>query len=68
VRVFWNGVQQLQQVSGASGFCAQNSRRLHFGLGPSPSIEKVVVRWPSGKEQTLQRVEAGKLHRIKEPA
>lgn len=68
VRVFWNGMQQLQQVSGASGFCAQNSRRLHFGLGPSPSIEKVVVRWPSGKEQTLQAVEAGKLHRIKEPA
>ncbi|MCC2669132.1 MAG: hypothetical protein K0Q72_1603, partial [Armatimonadetes bacterium] len=33
VRVFWNGQQQLQQVSGASGFCAENQRRLHFGLG-----------------------------------
>lgn len=68
VRVFWSGMQQLQQVSGASGFCAQNSRRLHFGLGPAARIEKVVVRWPSGKEQTLNGIEAGKLHRIKEPA
>jgi hypothetical protein len=31
--VFWNGQQQLQEVSGGSGFCAQNQRRLHFGLG-----------------------------------
>ncbi len=33
VTVFWNGQQQLQEVSGGSGFCAQNQRRLHFGLG-----------------------------------
>ena len=25
--------QQVQEVSGGSGFCAQNQRRLHFGLG-----------------------------------
>ena len=30
---FWNGQQQVQEVSGGSGFCAQNQRRLHFGLG-----------------------------------
>jgi len=68
VRVFWNGQQQVQQVSGASGFCAQNQRRLHFGLGKDPKIEKVVVRWPSGQEQTLPAPESGKLHRIKEGA
>jgi hypothetical protein len=68
VRVFWNGGQQLQEVSGASGFCAQNSRRLHFGLGPNPKVERVVIRWPSGQEQTLAAPEAGKLHEIKEPA
>jgi enediyne biosynthesis protein E4 len=67
VRVRWNGQEQLQQVSGASGFCAQNSRRLHFGLGKNPQIEKVVVRWPSGKEQTLKAPAVGQLHRLKEP-
>jgi hypothetical protein len=44
VRVFWNGREQLQEVAGASGFCAQNQRRLHFGLGRDPRLEKVVIR------------------------
>ncbi|HEU4753572.1 MAG TPA: CRTAC1 family protein, partial [Armatimonadota bacterium] len=68
VRVFWEGGQQLQQVSGGSGFCAQNSRTLHFGLGKNAQIEKVAIRWPSGREQTLTGVEADKLHVVKEPA
>lgn len=53
VRVYWNGQQQLQEVSGGSGFCAQNDRRLHFGLGKSTRIDRVEVRWPSGRTQTL---------------
>jgi hypothetical protein len=68
VRVRWNGREQLQHVLGGSGFCAQNQRRLHFGLGKDATIEKVVIRWPSGKEQTLPAPEIGKLHRVKEPA
>jgi hypothetical protein len=68
VRVVWNGQEQVQHVLGGSGFCAQNQRRLHFGLGKDPKIEKVVIRWPSGKEQTLPAPEAGMLHRVKEPA
>jgi hypothetical protein len=66
VRVVWNGQEQVQHVMGGSGFCAQNQRRLHFGLGKDPKIEKVVIRWPSGKEQTLPTPETGKLHRVKE--
>ena len=31
--VHFNGQQQVQEVQGGSGFCAQNQRRLHFGLG-----------------------------------
>ncbi len=49
VRLFWNGHQQVQQVSGGSGFCSQNQRRLHFGVGKNPQIEKAEIRWPSGK-------------------
>ncbi|MCI0488629.1 MAG: CRTAC1 family protein [Blastocatellia bacterium] len=68
VRVYWNGQEQLQEVSGASGFCAQNQRRLHFGLGKQAAIEKVTIRWPSGKMQTLTSPEIGKIHQVKEPA
>jgi enediyne biosynthesis protein E4 len=68
VRVFWNGGQQVQEVSGGMGFCAQNQRRLHFGLGKTPDLEKVVIRWPSGKIQTVVAPEIGKVHKIKETA
>jgi hypothetical protein len=68
VRVFWNGREQLQEVAGASGFCAQNQRRLHFGLGRDPRLEKVVIRWPSGKIQTLSGPLVGQVNKIKEPA
>jgi hypothetical protein len=68
VRVFWNGQQQVQQVSGGSGFCAQNQRRLHFGLGKSPRLEKVEIRWPSGKTQSIEGLSLGQVHKIKEIA
>ena len=66
VRVFWNGQQQVQEVSGGSGFCAQNQRRLHFGLGKTATIDRVEIRWPSGKTQTVTAPETNKIHKIKE--
>jgi hypothetical protein len=68
VAVYWNGQQQAQEVSGGSGFCSQNQRHLHFGLGRNPRLEKAVIRWPSGKVQTLDKPAAGRVHTIKEPA
>ncbi len=68
VVLYWNGQRQVQEVSGGSGFCAQNQRRLHYGLGKNAQVEKVVIRWPSGKIQELATVEIGKLNKVKEPA
>lgn len=68
VTLFWNGQQQVQEVSGGSGFAAQNDRRLHFGLGKNPHIDRAVIRWPSGKIQTLDAPSTNQLHGIKEPA
>jgi hypothetical protein len=66
VTLFWNGQQQIQHVSGGSGFASQNDRRLHFGLGKNPQIEKAVIRWPSGKIQTVDNLAAGKLYNVRE--
>jgi hypothetical protein len=68
VTVFWNGQRQVQEVSGGSGFCAQNQRTLHFGLGKTPQVEKVVIRWPSGKVQTIEKPSVDEIHNVKEPA
>ncbi|MGE5113167.1 MAG: CRTAC1 family protein [Acidobacteriaceae bacterium] len=68
VTLFWNGQQQVQEVSGGSGFCAQNDRRIHFGLGTDPQIQKAVIRWPSGKTQTLNNLSADQLYKVQEPS
>jgi len=68
VRLFWNGHEQVQEVSGGSGFGAQNQRRLHFGLGKHARIEKAVIRWPSGHVQTLTAPQTGQILQVKEPA
>lgn len=67
VRVFWDGMQQLQEVSGGSGFCSQNDRRLHFGLGKTAKIDRVEISWPPGVKQTIRSPEVDRLHKIKEP-
>ena len=66
VKLFWNGKQQVQTVSGGSGFCAQNQRRLHFGLGKSPRVERAEIRWPSGKTQVIENPAIGQVNRVKE--
>src|SRR6202167_3204929 len=68
VKVTWNGQQQVQEVSGGSGFCAQNQRRLHFGLGKASAVDRVEIRCPSGKTQTLAAPELNRIHRVVEPS
>ncbi len=68
VVLYWDGQRQVQEVSGGSGFCSQNQRRLHFGVGTSVSVSRVEIRWPSGKIQVLQAPAVNQIHRIKEPS
>ena len=67
VKLYWNDQVQLQEVSGGSGYASQNQRRLHFGLGKHPRVDRVEIRWPSGQTQTIRNPEIGKLHTLEEP-
>jgi hypothetical protein len=66
VRVYWAGQEQVQEVSGGNGFCAQNQRPLHFGLGRGAHVDRVQIRWPSGKVQSIEAPATGTVHRVKE--
>ena len=67
VTLYWDGKEQVQAVMGGSGFASENERRLHFGLGKDPKIEKAVIRWPSGTLQTLENLTPNQLLPVKEP-
>jgi enediyne biosynthesis protein E4 len=66
VELHWANQVQVQEVSGGSGFSAQNQRRLHYGLGAAATIDRAVIRWPSGRVQTIAAPAVDTLHRVKE--
>jgi enediyne biosynthesis protein E4 len=67
VELHWSGRKQVQEVTAASGFSAQNQRRVHYGLGSAAAVDRVVIRWPSGQVQTIEKPEIDRLHVVKEP-
>ncbi|HET9385171.1 MAG TPA: FG-GAP-like repeat-containing protein [Gemmatimonadales bacterium] len=66
VTVEFGNVRQRRVVDGGSGFCSQNDRRLHFGLGRERP-GRVLIRWPSGQEQVVEGLKTDQLHVITEP-
>ncbi len=51
-----DGVTQVREQNGGTHVFAQNSSRLHFGLGQNETISSLVVQWPSGEVTTLNNV------------
>ena len=62
----WDGQKQSQIVFGGIGFCSQNQRTIHFGIGTSMQVEKLTIKWPSGHEQVITTLEPNKKHKIVE--
>ena len=46
----------IRTVYAGSGFLAQSTKSLHFGLGKRAQIESVKVRWPGGREEEFSGV------------
>jgi hypothetical protein len=67
VDVTFGGRTQRQDVLAASGFSAQNQRRIHVGLGAVTAVDRVTIRWPSGRLQVIEKPAIDQLHRVKEP-
>ncbi len=60
------GRPRVKEVCAGSGFVSQNTSLLHFGLGDARSVERLEVRWPSGKTQTFRALAVNRRYRIVE--
>lgn len=67
VEVVAGGKRWTQERVGGSGYLSQNDERLHFGLGSATTVDKVVIHWPSGREQTLTAQPVDRVLTIEEP-
>ena len=58
--------QTAERVAGSS-YLSQDDGRIHFGLGSATKADKLLVRWPSGKTQTLQNLTVDRILTVMEP-
>jgi hypothetical protein len=66
VRLTAGGKTQTHLRVSTSGYLSQGDHRLHFGLGDVARIDRIEIRWPSGKLQTLEGVRANQLITVTE--
>lgn len=58
VTVHTRGATYIREVQGGMGFAAQSEYALHFGLPDPAKLERIEIRWPSGRTRVIVRDEA----------
>lgn len=53
-------VWQLRQVSGQTGFNAQNSFNVEFGFGDATQIDSLIIEWPLGLVDIYEQVDVNR--------
>ncbi len=60
------GLRQVSQRFGGGSFLSAHDPRLHFGLGPATRVDRLEVRWPSGRVDRFQDLAADRRYRLRE--
>lgn len=67
VKVTSGSLVQTNQKKSTSGYLSQNDPRMHFGLAKNTTIDKIEIKWPSGKLQVLENIRINQILTVKEP-
>ena len=57
---------QSQEVQSQSSYYSVNDLRLHFGLGGRAKADELRVRWPNGRRERFENIQADRLLQIEE--
>jgi hypothetical protein len=60
IRVTAGGITQTGEVRSGESYISSCDLRLHFGLGGASRLERVEIRWPDGRVDAHQRLEANR--------
>ena len=66
VRVTTGSRTQLRDVKAGSSYLSQSDLRAHFGLGAATRADRVEVRWPDGRVESVADVAADQIVTIDE--
>jgi hypothetical protein len=57
---------QLREVKAGSSYLGQNDLRQHFGLGDVTRVDRLELRWPRGRTETIRDVPANQAITVRE--
>ncbi len=60
------GRSELQLCHSDGSYMSSSDKRVHFGLGPATTIDKLVIHWPSGTVDTLNNLSVDRVITVKE--
>jgi hypothetical protein len=67
VKLTSGGKVQTAFRKSTTGYLSQNDPRMHFGIAKNEIVEKIEIRWPSGKIQVLENVKPNQILTVTEP-
>lgn len=67
IKLMAGGKVQTAQKKSTTGYLSQNDSRIHFGLVKNDIVERIEIKWPSGKLQVLENIKANQVLTINEP-
>jgi hypothetical protein len=66
VRIFAGGLVQSRMVKGGSSYLSQSELPVTFGMEKRDRIERVVIDWPSGRNEEYKNLSAGRCYQCVE--
>jgi len=67
IKLLAGGKLQTAQKKSTTGYLSQNDSRIHFGLLKNETVEKIEIKWPSGKLQILDNIKVNQILTVEEP-
>jgi hypothetical protein len=67
VRLYAGKEIMTRQVNSMTGYLAQSSKIVHFGLKDDAKIDKVEITWPNGNRQNIPAPQLDAVHTVREP-
>jgi len=66
IKLIAGGMTQTDEIHSGGSYLSQNDLRVHFGLAGATKIDRVEIRWPSGKMDTLTDLPADQFYSVLE--
>jgi hypothetical protein len=66
VKAVAGSLAQVDEVRSGGSYLSQNDLRIHFGLGDASKVDRLEIRWPSGRTDVLSGLVADRFYAVKE--